>query len=175
MYNLSAQAQSWYRRQSLPTKVKSCATVGVEELLELAGIDALTIVPDDLRALQSAYRDADQVSKLSIVENGAQSDDKVEHVSYIDDEEKYRADFEKADEGRAKAKTAEVRYQPQIELVDRHRQGQKADMGVRQLTSSAAFRPRLKMSSERRRVSEYKQKISSRLFLKMGQPSLVGC
>ncbi|KAL4765022.1 uncharacterized protein BDW70DRAFT_147326 [Aspergillus foveolatus] len=129
VYTLSAQAQHWYRRQSLPTKVKSCATVGVDELLELAGIDALTIVPDDLRALQSADRDANQVSKLSIVENGAQSDGKIEHVSYIDDEEKYRADFEKADEGRAKAKTAEAidifcGFQAKAEDVIRKAKGQ---------------------------------------------------
>ncbi|KAL4773896.1 aldolase [Aspergillus nidulans var. acristatus] len=129
VYYLSAQAQRWYRRQSLPTKVKSCSTVGVDELLELAGIDALTIVPDDLRALQSTYRDANEVSQLSIVRNGAQSDDKIEHVSYIDDEERYRADFEKADEGRAKAKTAEAidifcGYQSKAEDVVRKARGQ---------------------------------------------------
>ncbi|KAL3429242.1 hypothetical protein BDV09DRAFT_190282 [Aspergillus tetrazonus] len=129
VYNLSAQAQRWYRRQSLPTKVKSCATVGVDELLELAGIDALTIIPDDLRTLQSTYRDANQVSKLSIVENGAQNDDKIEHISYIDDEEKYRADFGKADEGRAKAKTAEAidifcGFQAKAEDVIRKAKGQ---------------------------------------------------
>ncbi|KAL4972953.1 hypothetical protein BDW66DRAFT_154226 [Aspergillus desertorum] len=50
-YNLSGQAQRWYSQQSLPTKVKSCATVGVDELLQLAGIDALTIIPNDLKAL----------------------------------------------------------------------------------------------------------------------------
>ncbi|CBF85197.1 hypothetical protein AN9443.2 [Aspergillus nidulans FGSC A4] len=129
VYNLSAQAQRWYRRQSLPTKVKSCSTVGVDELLELAGIDALTIIPDDLRALQSTYRDANQVFKLSIVENGTQNDDKIEHISYINDEEKYRADFQKADEGRAKAKTAEAidifcGFQAKAEDVIRKAKGQ---------------------------------------------------
>ncbi|KAL4971149.1 hypothetical protein BDW66DRAFT_155957 [Aspergillus desertorum] len=44
--------------------------------------------------------------------------------SYIDDEKKYRADFEKADEGRAQAKTAEAidifcGYQAKAEAVVR--------------------------------------------------------
>ncbi|KAL5040938.1 hypothetical protein BDW71DRAFT_213593 [Aspergillus fruticulosus] len=129
VYNLSGEAQRWYRQQSLPTKVKSCATVGVDELLQLAGLDALTIIPADLRALQSTYRDAGEVARLSIIENGAQVDEKIELVSYIDDEERYRADFEKADEGRAKAKTAEAidifcGFQAKAEAVIRGRGGQ---------------------------------------------------
>ncbi|RDW81580.1 Transaldolase [Aspergillus mulundensis] len=107
VYTLSGRAQRWYRQHGIRTMVKSCATSGIDELLQLAGIDALTIVPDDLRELERGYRDADEVAAMSIVEDVA-AEEKTEYPSYIDDEAKYRADFEKADEGRAIEKTAEA-------------------------------------------------------------------
>ncbi|KAL5001724.1 aldolase [Aspergillus recurvatus] len=129
VYDLSGQAQRWYRQHSISTKVKSCATVGVDELLQLAGLDALTIMPADLRALQSTYRDAGEVAQLSIIENGPQVGEKTGHLSYIDDEARYRADFERADEGRANAKTAEAidifcGFQAKAEAVVREARGQ---------------------------------------------------
>ncbi|KAL4902162.1 hypothetical protein BDW74DRAFT_181010 [Aspergillus multicolor] len=124
IYKLSARAQRWYKQQGLPTKVKSCATIGLDELLELAGIDALTIVPDDLKALQSEHRDAEELARMSIVENAA-VDEKLKYPSYADDEAKYWADFEKGDEGRAKEKTDEAikifcGYQTKAEEVIRN-------------------------------------------------------
>ncbi|KAJ5688112.1 hypothetical protein N7536_010731 [Penicillium majusculum] len=49
---LCVQAQQFYKKRSINTKVKACATLSVDEILQLAGVDALTIMPEDLQNLQ---------------------------------------------------------------------------------------------------------------------------
>ncbi|KAL5336902.1 hypothetical protein BJX70DRAFT_400242 [Aspergillus crustosus] len=106
--DLSFHAQRWYERNSLPTKVKACANVGVEELLQLAGVDALTIVPDDLRILQSTKRSAVELAKISLFEGSSPVEEHQVYGPYIDDEAKYRVDFARADEGHAQFKLAQA-------------------------------------------------------------------
>ncbi|KAJ5519850.1 hypothetical protein N7463_000303 [Penicillium fimorum] len=102
------QAQRWYTQQSLATKVKACATVGVDELLQLAGIDALTIVPDDLRELKSIYRSEIEVNELSLFKAVSLPEGKLAYPSYIDDEAKYRMDFDHAEDGKAQFKLCQA-------------------------------------------------------------------
>jgi hypothetical protein len=110
------QAQQWYTQQSLPTKVKACATVGVDELLQLAGVDALTIVPDDLRALKSINRSEIEVNELSLFGAALSFQEKLAYPSYKDDEAKYRLDFDHVDDGKAQFKISQVRFLPPNEL-----------------------------------------------------------
>ncbi|KAL4928913.1 aldolase [Aspergillus undulatus] len=108
LLDICVQAQRWYERKSIPTKVKACATVGVEQIIKLAGVAAFTIEPDDLRTLQSTHWDAKDIEKMCLfaTENCAQ--ETVEYGSYIDDEAKFRADFARADEGKAQRKLIEA-------------------------------------------------------------------
>ncbi|KAL4914579.1 hypothetical protein BDW62DRAFT_213350 [Aspergillus aurantiobrunneus] len=108
LLDLCVQAQRWYQQESLPTKVKACSTVGVDELLQLAGVDALTLMPDDLRALQSKQREAAEVAGMSLFESGVSVEANIKYDSYIDDETKYRLHFERADRGGAQARLAEA-------------------------------------------------------------------
>lgn len=110
--DICIQAQRWYTQQSLATKVKACATVGVDELLQLAGIDALTIVPDDLRALKSIDRSEVEVNELSLFSAVSHTEGKLAYPSYIDDEAKYRMDFDHAEDGKAQFKLSQVSFLP---------------------------------------------------------------
>ncbi|KAL4885404.1 aldolase [Aspergillus karnatakaensis] len=108
LLGLCLHAQQWYEQKNLRTKVKACATVGVEELLQLAGVDALTIVPDDLSTLQSTQRDSDELTKISMFKAlNATNEEKV-YGPYVDDEAKYRLDFAHADGGQAQFKLAQA-------------------------------------------------------------------
>ncbi|CEL01348.1 hypothetical protein ASPCAL00933 [Aspergillus calidoustus] len=107
--DLSAQAQRWYEAEGVPTKVKACATRGLDELLILAGVDAQTLIPDDLRGLQSTTRSMAEVAAMSLFKATADTRmAKMSYPSYIDNEEKYRMDFGYADEGNAQRKLAQA-------------------------------------------------------------------
>jgi transaldolase len=82
--------------------------MGLDELLQLAGVAALTIVPDDLQALRSSHRSEGEASSLSLFTKKAITNEKLVYPSYIDDEAKYRVDFDAADGGRAQLKLGQV-------------------------------------------------------------------
>lgn len=90
--------------------------MGLDELLQLAGVDALTIVPDDLQALRSTYRSEGKVSSLSLFTK-AINNEKLVYPSYIDDEAKYRVDFDATDGGRAQLKLGQVRKASQHQAI----------------------------------------------------------
>ncbi|KAH8693798.1 hypothetical protein BGW36DRAFT_345612 [Talaromyces proteolyticus] len=108
LLDLCVRAQQWYENQSLGTKVKACATMGLDELLQLAGVDALTIVPDDLRTLRSTHRPDEEVKALSLFTKKAAIKEKMEYPSYIDDQVKYRMDFDAAEGGNAQFKLGQA-------------------------------------------------------------------
>jgi hypothetical protein len=66
IFYVCLKAQQFYHEKNLPTKVKACVTIGLDELLMLAGVDALTIMPDDLRELSKAERDETELTKISL-------------------------------------------------------------------------------------------------------------
>lgn len=102
------QAQRWYEQNSLPTKVKACANRGVDEILQLAGVAAFTVVPDDLRLLSSTYQAESEVCGMSLFAEDSRELESMDHPSYIDDEARYRIDFARADDGKAQFKIAQV-------------------------------------------------------------------
>lgn len=139
LLDLCVQAQRWYEESSIPTKVKACATIGLEELLQLAGVAALTIVPDDLKALQSTRRSQAEIVGVSLFSNRTIRTDKVTHSSYIDDEAKYRMDFDAAEDGRAQYKLAQVRGTHSLCCVYGYT---KSVMLIRRLPSSVISKAR---------------------------------
>jgi hypothetical protein len=143
--DLSVEAQKWYRAEGLPTKVKACATTGLDEILMLAGVDAQTLMPADLHGLQSRNRSETDIAAMSLFK--ATADTRmadVKYPSYIDNEEKYRMDFGYADEGNAQRKLGQVSegLSGRNVLVDSS--GLVADMRVkrRRFTFSATSRPK---------------------------------
>ncbi|RAH65255.1 aldolase [Aspergillus aculeatinus CBS 121060] len=105
---LCVQAQQWYRQESLPTKVKACATIGLDEILQLAGVAAFTLVPDDLKLLQSSHKGVDEVQSLSLFQDKGVMQDKLAYPSYINDEAGYRLAFARVEEGRAQLKLGQA-------------------------------------------------------------------
>ncbi|KAL4959269.1 uncharacterized protein BDV14DRAFT_193894 [Aspergillus stella-maris] len=108
LLDLCVEAQQYYQQKSLPTKVKACATVGLDQLIQLAGVDALTVEPQDLSALKSTKWNAEKTTNMSLLSNKAKVNGGVSYGSYIDNEAQYRADFARADEGRAQRKIVEA-------------------------------------------------------------------
>lgn len=140
LLDLCVQAQEYYKRRSLPTKVKACSNANLDELLQLAGVDALTLVPDDMKALKAIYRDTKELNDMSLFKADRRNQDTTQNVSYINDELKYRADFSRVQDGRAQAKLAEVCYYSDISSL-------LANYLFRPLTYFVIFKQRQRLSS----------------------------
>ncbi|KAJ5150795.1 Aldolase-type TIM barrel [Penicillium coprophilum] len=56
IFGVCMQAQQFYRQNSMPTRVKACVTLNLDEIIMLAGIDALTITPQVLKDLAATER-----------------------------------------------------------------------------------------------------------------------
>ncbi|KAI9036021.1 Transaldolase [Aspergillus affinis] len=108
LLDLCVRAQRWYDQNYLPTKVKACANIGVDEIIQLAGVAAFTIVPDDLRLLDSTRRGESEIHSASLFNQQLTDAQKMDYTSYIDEESKYRMDFAHADDGSAQLKLGQA-------------------------------------------------------------------
>jgi hypothetical protein len=110
----------------------------------LAGVDAQTLIPADLRGLQSTNRSEAEVAAMSLFKATADTRmAKITYPSYIDNEERYRMDFGYADEGNAQRKLGQVSKtlsRRSVLVIP----GLIADMRVehRRFTFSATSRPK---------------------------------
>ena len=118
LLELCVRAQKWYRQESIPTMVKACATMGVDELLQLAGVDAITIIPGDLKELRSTDRFEKEVKALSMFDNTSTVREKLSYPSYIDDEARYRMEFDAAEDGKAQLKLSQVRINGHTDYLE---------------------------------------------------------
>jgi len=89
------------------TKVKACATLSVDEILQLAGVDALTIASDDLRILQKSTACKRLIESQSLFGETSVIDS-TDYPSYLDDERTYRHDFSCSDQGQGQYKLMQV-------------------------------------------------------------------
>lgn len=103
------QAQQFYRQNSLPTRVKACVTLSIDELIMLAGVDALTIAPAVLKELAAIERPQEELDSMSLFAINAKATEAVSYPSYIDSESQYRVEFAASEGGKAQFKTAQVR------------------------------------------------------------------
>lgn len=109
LLELCVRAQAWFERNHLPTRVKACANVGIDEILQLAGVAAFTVIPDDLRLLESSFQEGREVRHMSLFMSQSEEEyAEMEYPSYINEETKYRIDFSRAENGRAQLKLAQV-------------------------------------------------------------------
>ncbi|KGO68532.1 Aldolase-type TIM barrel [Penicillium italicum] len=102
------QAQQFYHQNSLPTRLKACVTLNIDELIMLAGIDALTIAPKVLKVLAATERPHDEVERMSLFPQTAKVTEAVNYPSYIDSESQYRIHFAASEGGKAQFKTAQA-------------------------------------------------------------------
>ncbi|OQE28197.1 hypothetical protein PENFLA_c005G02849 [Penicillium flavigenum] len=102
------QAQQFYRQNSLPTRVKACVTLSIDELIMLAGVDALTIAPTVLKELAATERPQEELEGMSLFAKTAKATEAVSYPSYIDSESGYRVNFAAREGGKAQFKTAQA-------------------------------------------------------------------
>ncbi|KAJ5963608.1 Aldolase-type TIM barrel [Penicillium vulpinum] len=102
------QAQQFYRQNSLPTRLKACVALNLDELIMLAGVDALTISPKFLRLLAATERSREEVESMSLFARTANATEAVNYPSYIDSESQYRVHFAASEGGKAQFKTAQA-------------------------------------------------------------------
>lgn len=107
LLRLCVQAQQFYKKRSIHTKVKACATLSVDEILQLAGVDALTIMSEDLENLQKWTGCVRLVENQSLFGGNSIPDD-IDYPSYLDDESTYRLDFSRSSQGKGQYKLIQV-------------------------------------------------------------------
>ncbi|CRL19665.1 Transaldolase [Penicillium camemberti] len=107
LLRLCVQAQQFYKKRSINTKVKACATLSVDEILQLAGVDALTIMPEDIQNLQKGTGCIRLVENQSLFGDNSIADDS-DYPSYLDDESTYRLDFSRNGQGKGQYKLMQV-------------------------------------------------------------------
>lgn len=105
---LCVEAQKYYAAHGLPTKVKACGTKTVEEIMALAGVDAFTLMPNDLATLSQTLYDP-QSARIDAFSAKGSLHEPAEKISYIDDEARYRIDFAREQDGLAQYKLMQVR------------------------------------------------------------------
>ena len=138
IFDVCFNIQRYYEQHSYSTRVKACAAVNVEQIIQLAGIAAFTATADQLQELSTMEEPAGKVAARSIFHeatdghtngnadgqvngntqdhingsaNGNSNGDEaktMDKLSFIDDESKFRLAFAKSDGGKAQMKTTQV-------------------------------------------------------------------
>ena len=138
IFDVCFNIQRYYEQHSYSTRVKACAAVSVEQIIQLAGVAAFTATADQLQELSTMEEPAGKVAARSIFHeatdgytngnadgqvsrntqdhiNGSANGNSngheaktMEKMSFIDDESKYRLAFAKSDGGKAQMKTTQV-------------------------------------------------------------------
>jgi transaldolase len=92
--------------------------VSVEEVMQLAGVAALTLPPTLLHPLSHTNEPEDKVKDCSLFKHASKVEEQeMERKSFIDDETKYREAFAKSDGGKGKVKTTQVRTEHSVCVV----------------------------------------------------------
>ena len=112
--DLCLEIQRYYQRNKFATRVKAAALVNVDEAKRLAGVAAVTVAPDLLRALADTEELASETARISIFEDqNAQTLKTVhERETFVNDERKYREAFARSNGGKGAQRTKEVRKIP---------------------------------------------------------------
>ncbi|PYH42256.1 transaldolase [Aspergillus saccharolyticus JOP 1030-1] len=101
LLDLCVQAQEYYRQHSNATRVKACSCLSVEEILQLSGVAAHTIPPEDLDTLAAMNETVAWLESRSLFPIAASTKELQQQVrrSYIEDEAGYRVHFAASDGG----------------------------------------------------------------------------
>lgn len=123
LLRLCVQVQQLYKKRSINTKVKACAMLSVDEILHLAGVDALTILPEDLDKLQKGTGCV-RLVEYQYLFGGNSMSDHSDYPSYLDDESTYRLDFARSGQGKGQYKLMQVVFLINIDAAHSNKLGQ---------------------------------------------------
>ena len=135
IFDVCVNAQRYYEQHSYSTRVKACAAVSVEQILQLAGVAAFTAAADQLQELSTMKEPAAKVAARSVFHGSATDeytngnaggqvngntngntnghhDKAMEKMTFVDEESKYRLAFAKSDGGKGQLKMTQVRALP---------------------------------------------------------------
>lgn len=105
--DLYLEAQQYYKQHAIPTKVKSCAFMTTDEVISMAGVDAMTLPAEMLEELSSMTDSQESLEARSVYHQAGQTlPAESTRLSYINDRTKFDRAF--TTNGRGKAKTEDV-------------------------------------------------------------------
>ena len=103
---LCVRAQNYYLQHGYPIKLKACSTLSVHEIIQLAGVAAITVMPDQLAELAALEMPESTLAGKSAVSEGAVVAE--ERKSFVDDEEAFRAASSRDGAGLGQMRTVQV-------------------------------------------------------------------
>ncbi|KAJ5158956.1 Aldolase-type TIM barrel [Penicillium coprophilum] len=107
LLSMCVQAQQFYKKRSMSTKVKACAMISLDEILQLAGVDALTITTGDLKNLQKGTGCKCLNESQSLFHDNYITDSS-DYPSYVDDESTYRLEYSRSGQGAGQYKLTQA-------------------------------------------------------------------
>ncbi|OJK04310.1 hypothetical protein ASPACDRAFT_55804 [Aspergillus aculeatus ATCC 16872] len=116
-------AQKYYVQHGISTRVKACSCMSVDEILQLAGVAAHTMPPEDLERLAGMKEAVDSLEKKSLFRSDVSVAVQQQQIrSYIDDEAGYRVHFAASDGGRGQTRLFQAiaifaDFQHKVEMV----------------------------------------------------------
>ncbi|RAL15801.1 transaldolase [Aspergillus homomorphus CBS 101889] len=104
LLNLCVQVQEYFTQHNISTRVKACSCMSINEILQLSGVAAHTIPPEDLENLASMNETVASLESKSLFKRKATTAEQQARRSYIDDEAGYRVQFAASDGGRGQTR-----------------------------------------------------------------------
>ncbi|KAJ5738620.1 hypothetical protein N7493_001775 [Penicillium malachiteum] len=92
---LCVQAQMYYKSHNIPTRIKACSSGSLDEILQLAGVDAHTLELVEIDALARERRDRNILHSINLFEapNIISSYGTAHYPSYANNEAGFRVDL----------------------------------------------------------------------------------
>lgn len=115
LIGLCVEAQSYFKQHDIPTRVKACSTGSVDEILQLAGVDAHTLELADINTLAAEEYDQGLLESRSLFKAPKTPPVHIKGTSlaYNNDEARFRVEFASSRGGRSQLKLYRV-GDPQI-------------------------------------------------------------
>lgn len=110
-FGLCVSAQRYFEQYGYSARVKAAGMISAAEVLQLAGVAAMTIAPDillELRSLKKTKAELDSQSMFQDEGSMKKEYPSMERESFVDDEVAYRTAFSLRNEGKGHLKTIQV-------------------------------------------------------------------
>ncbi|ERF73134.1 hypothetical protein EPUS_09152 [Endocarpon pusillum Z07020] len=109
IFDLCVKAQQYFERYSYATRVKACSLISVDEVMQVAGVAALTLPPTLLHPLSEMTEPEAKVAALSLFNHNTKIEgQEMERRSFLDEEARFRETFAKRDGGKGRVKTTQA-------------------------------------------------------------------
>lgn len=108
LIRLCVKAQQYYEQYGYATRVKACSCMSIDEILQLSGVAAHTLPPEDLTVLAAMHKSEAHLDAQSLFRDQCSLTSLQRHPRYIDNEAKYRVEFASSDDGDGQFKLCQV-------------------------------------------------------------------